>query len=200
MVYWKMMESKCPPVLAKKMILEKTIKTEIADEYWWELFPNFIAQIKPTKLRYFQYRILVGALTTNVKLHRWSKGHISDKCIFCHSWQKSVMHILYECEEVQKLWKALEKILHYFYGVQIKFTAKLVILNDYSGPQKSIVNVLIIVLKQHIYSEKCFGRIPTFQRYMTKLSWWYQIDKQYLYQNYSTVKAKNFDKKWKNLF
>ena len=71
------------------------------------------------------------------------------------------------------------------------------ILNNYKGKNNLIVNMLIIVLKQFIYAQKCFDVQPTFVDYISKLSYWYNVDKQIANDNNEYNK---FVKKWKNLF
>ena len=183
-IYWSLLENKFPPSLGTKLSIEATLDTNLSIHEWWALYPNFMAIVKPSKLRYFQYCILTCSLTTNVRRSKWSGGKISDLCTFCKRAKETVVHVLFECEYCIKLWDNLKRILKYFFNVELTLSKQLIILNNYNGPNKQIVNLLISILKQHIYSEKCFDRIPTFEAYMTKLSWWYLIEKQIVSDNY----------------
>ena len=72
---------------------------------------------------------------------------------------------------------------------------KTIILNDYTGPHKEILNLLIIIAKQYIYSKKCFEEIPIFPGCMFKPSYWYFID-----STFNTNKVRPYYKKWNNIF
>ena len=53
------------------------------------------------------------------------------------------------------------------------------------------------MMKQHIYSRKCFKEIPIFMDFMYKMSMWYQTEKQLASDK---GKMNVFKKKWKNFF
>ena len=135
-----------------------------------------------------QYRVLNRALTTNLYRHNWDKS-ISKLCTFCNDRIEMLEHLLYQCHLILPLWKNLAKILNYFYQLQITINIRTALLNDHDGKNKEIVNLLIVILKQHIYLEKCFQRIPHFQDFMGKLSYWYPIDKCIAFEQ---NKVKNF--------
>ena len=135
-----------------------------------------------------QYRVLNRALTTNLYRHNWDKS-ISKLCTFCNDRIETLEHLLYQCYLILPLWKNLAKILNYFYQLQITINIRTALLNDYDGKNKEILNLLIVILKQHIYSEKCFQRILHFQDFMGKLSYWYLIDKCIAFEQ---NKVKNF--------
>ena len=92
------------------------------------------------------------------------------------------------------LWVALTKWLKYFLNIEVAFDIKMVIINDYVGKYKALVNIFIIVMKQLIYSDKCLKVIPTFQQYAQKIIYWYQIEKLLALENRNISK---FEKKWK---
>ena len=198
-IYWSLLETHFPPTITPKILMQSSLKIEISDESWWALYPNFIAIIKPTKLRSFQFRLLSGSLTTNIKRTKWSGEKISNLCTFCNTCPETVKHVLYECHCIKPLWEKLKKTSQYFLKLDISYDLSMVILNNCGGPQKQIVNTMIIILKQFIYSEKCFQRIPTFEGFFTRLANWYQIEKQIVYTDYNVKKWKTC-KKWQNIF
>ena len=55
-----------------------------------------------TKLRSFQYRLLLHALITNVQLY-WYKIKQNSNCTQCNKTPETIVHMFYECEYTQKL-------------------------------------------------------------------------------------------------
>ena len=168
----------------------------MSDEEWWALYPTFLQDVKPNKLRYLQYRILNKALTTNVVRNRWN-NQVSALCTFCKEIPEMIIHIMCTCPKIQSLWKLLQRTCKYLLEIDIQFTHEIIILNNYVGQRKELINLLIILLKQHIYAEKCFEKVSTFVNYMTKVSTMCAMEKCYAARNGKLRKCKC---KWQNLF
>ena len=121
----------------------------------------------------------------------------SPVCTFCQNSEETMLHLLVVCEYAHKLWRLLEKWINYYLKVDLTLTKDQILLNNYTGANKKMINFLIIVMKQHIYSAKCFQEIPVFQQYVTKLSKWFHVDRIIALENNTSG---NFVKKWKNMF
>ena len=158
-MYWRLIEKKWHPSKVSKQFWEKELQMALTDEQWYNLLLDLWKSVKPSKLRYFQYRIYLNALTTNSKRSRWDPS-FSDKCDFCTTESESVKHLLIECNHVKKLWRNLEKWCRYFLDIQCD--PKTIILNNYDGPCRELVNLMIVSLKQMIYVKKCLRELPTF--------------------------------------
>ena len=195
-IYWQLLQKKNPKSGANRLIWQNDLNKTITERRWNDLYSNFRRIVKSTKLQFFQYRILSKTLTTNIHRFRWKKV-TNNKCTFCKNEAETVIHMLWECEYVQKLWCNLRKKCNYFLGVDVNFTAEIIILNDYEGKNKDMINQLIVMLKHHVYAQKCFDSIPTFPDFMLKLSHWYSVEKHFAYECNNT---KKFYKKWKNFF
>ena len=200
LIYWNRLANTYNTTNSCKINLLSSLKIVMSDEDWWQIFPNFLKIIKLAKLRYFQYRLLVGGLTTNTKRVLWSNGTITNLCTFCNLVPETVLHMLCECDPIQQFWKKLKRIIAYYWNLEVLLDPGTIILNNYSGAQKEIVNLLVIIMKQHIYSEKCFNKTPTFQKYMNKLSMWFNIEKCIITTTRSAKKVDSFNKKWKQIF
>ena len=73
----------------------------------------------------------------------------------------------------------------------------LIVFNNYQGPNKYLINLFIIIMRQYIYAKKCFNEVPIFTGFVEKLSYWFQIDKQIALENHKLAKC---IAKWKNIF
>ena len=196
-IYWDLIKKFVPTNQVLCTMWQAELNYVVTEDEWFTLFIDFQKQIKPVKLRNFQYRLLRRILTTNVRRAKWD-NNVSDLCTFCEQEKETVLHILVECIEVQPLWKALTKLVKYYFNTVITFTPQLIILNNYKGTSKIMINLLIIIMKQYIYATKCANEKLNFVMYMNRINYWYQIDKwhqtQLGYQDHMLTK------KWKTLF
>ena len=60
-------------------------------------FRNIYAITGNTKLRDFQYRLLLNKLVFNEDLCKWKKRD-NDKCTFCGKYTETARHIFVDCE------------------------------------------------------------------------------------------------------
>ena len=145
-VYWDLIESQYPSDANIWFRWATELRVDMSEEEWWLLFPNFLKQIIPTKLRYFQYRILTKTLVTNVKRSHWDQN-ISPLCSLCHLTNETMLHLIVYCPLVAKLWKQLEKWIKYFLKIDFALTPAIIILNNYTGKERKLVNMMIVILK-----------------------------------------------------
>ena len=195
-LYWDLVEKTYPPSNASKTTWQLELGMQFTDEQWWDMFPNFLSMVKPTKLRYFQYRLYTKSLTTNLRRHKWDP-EVSPLCTFCANQVETTIHLLYNCPMILPLWERLSTWTNYFLQIDIIFSMDIVFLNNYRGKQKEIINSMIIVMKQYIYACKCKESIPTFGNFVTKLSHWYFVEKDIAYKD---NKVDKFHKKWQAMF
>ena len=175
-MYWKTLGDYYPPRNAFQCLWEIELGLDMEEDVWWSLFPEFLKIIKPVKLRYIQYRVLTHSLTTNNRRNKWD-SNVSPYCSFCNEQTETILHILVKCPIVSALWKNLARCMQYFLQVKWEPTPVNIILNNDSSKEKLLINFMIIVMKQYIYSCKCLGDNPTYEGYMQKLSYWHLIEK-----------------------
>ena len=195
LIYWALIEKYHLVYSGSKSLWEIDLSISIDEGTWNQLFYKFVSLVKPAKLKYLQFRVLNRILTTNIKRCKWLK--VSPLCTFCKEYNETILHIFWECSHVKKLWLLLEKSCQYFLGVPLKLTMVDTILNNYAGLQQELINYLIIIMKQYIYSTKCFQHKLQYTAYMAKVSYWYLIDK---HDAFHSKKQKQLFKKWKNWF
>lgn len=135
------------------MIWNNDLKTKLTSKEMKRLFCSINRLSLSTKLRYFQYRVLSKASTTNVHVSKYHED-VTDCCTFCAEKPETIVHMLFECRYVQKLLKALKKWLGHFHNVKVVFTVDTCILNNYKLQKSALVNTLLLVLKFYIYRTK----------------------------------------------
>ena len=190
-IYWELIDRFYPKGnLPGKFVWQRQLGLQINDDMWSGNYKKILRQVKPYKLRYLHFRIITRTLTTNVLRNKW-KPEVSPLCTFCQADNETILHILFDCPKVKKIWTIVEKALNYYCGLRINLTAQMVIMNNYAGKCKELINSAFIILKQVIYSSKCKGDIPSFNVFMSKVSYWYEIDKAY-----ETGNQQKILKKW----
>lgn len=157
-------------------IWNNNLKIRLTTKDLSRLFVKIKTISKCTKLQFFQYRLLIKALTTNVRVAKWDQN-VSDKCTFCQTSAETTLHLFWECPMVKKLWKAFTKWCVHFYSVNIQFTAEMVLLCNYIGRKARLINFLILIIKFYIYKTKVQGGILNFQTMVKDISKYQGIEK-----------------------
>ena len=122
-----------------------------------------------TKLRNFQYRLLLGKVFTNDILYKW-KIKDSTKCEWCEEPQ-TLTHLLINCKTTKKIWNVIQDLL----GVT-KLTERDIIFNCYATKQNDIRNLIILVVKYHLFQCKCLNCVLNVNSVMKELSYYYKAD------------------------
>lgn len=143
------------------------------------------------KLRFFQYRLLIRALKTNVHVSKWK--NISPYCSFCKAVPEITTHLFFECQHVKKLWSLLEKWLNHFHQIRVQFNLENVILNNYNGRDSKIINMFILVTKHYIYKTKAQQGKLKFVNLMTEIQTYKNIENIIARKN---DKLYQFARKW----
>ena len=111
---------------------------------------------------------------------KWDRNQ-SPMCIFCTQVVKTMVHIFYECEHMQKLWKALQSWLRKSTKSQVEITLRNILFLDYDAVAAKFVNMMLLIFKQRIYAQKCKGECSAFIDCMTKTVDYYKMEKTLAY-------------------
>ena len=109
-----------------------------------------------TKLRDFQYRMLLGKIVTNIHLKEWKLSD-SDLCNFCGKHSESLCHLFLDCKYSKRLWQFVNRILNFG---PTEVTLKMLISNHISKPTTHIGNTIYLLTKQYIYRNRCLRTKP----------------------------------------
>ena len=150
------------------------------------------------KFRSFQYRLLQRGLVTNVLLCKWGIVN-SSLCYFCKKGEETVVHLVYECDEVKILWEGIKVYLQERYPKQgIDINLKNVIFNDIAVEPmcKNAINCICLVTKQYIYSQKCLKKGLNVYELKGRIRQMEYIEKYIAVKN---DKLETHQKKWANV-
>ena len=121
-----------------------------------------------TKLRNFQYRLLIGKIYTNDTLFLWKIVQDS-KCDFCNESPQTVKHLLWECLHSKKLLDYLEERLG------IVLTLECYVSNYYK--KSNTIEKILLLIKYYLYRCKCSKVKPVVEGLNHEIRKLYNIEK-----------------------
>ncbi|PJE77669.1 hypothetical protein CI610_03402 [invertebrate metagenome] len=125
--------------------------------YWSQVFKLPFIVTNNTKFQWFQYRINHHILTTNSLLFK-TRMVPSPLCTLCNSEIETIIHILWECQEVQNLLLSFETLLDTLlipFGFNKESFLFGLLTQNVNG---KIDNEILIVIKQYIYKMRCLHK------------------------------------------
>jgi len=118
-----------------------TYVNDTNDESIMNVYLKKIEQVKQSKLKEFNFKLIHGILPCNLNLWRW-KIKISSKCDVCDSIQ-SLEHLLFTCKYVKPLWNIAEKL----YNTNIDYDVILGLKDNHN------IHFIVTVISYCIYKE-----------------------------------------------
>ena len=120
------------------------------------------------KSREFQFKILNNILPLNYKLFKM-KLIPSPHCSFGCSQNETVEHIMWTCQVTQEFWSNLTVPLS---NIDLSFLNERSVITGVTETRKNkvLLNKIILVAKQSIYTNRCNGTLPCIPLFKTLLS------------------------------
>ena len=143
--------------LKQKTFPAKRNRHESLRFFGWSIFRFWHTHSKLwllPKLRYFIYRLLNCKLTTNYTISKW-KVDQNAACSYCLEQTETYTHLFWECNKVQKLWKASQWWSKRMLDLQLCLEIGKVLLLNQEGPFKNLLSTICLVTMQYICAEKC---------------------------------------------
>ena len=145
------------------------------------------------KYRSFQYRLLQRSLVTNIQLSKWGLAD-TDRCYFCNEERETISHMMVTCSVV------LESFGNK-YGTfwrrtiiprRVQKDAEAILINRIAG-RSHVANLICLITKQYIYSQKCLKKQLRIEGLRAKISNIQCIERYIAVKN---NKVKYHQKKW----
>ena len=158
--------------LHAKMERWESIVGQISVDEFYAQFAQIYVTTNVPKLRSFQYRLLHFALIFNAHLYRW--GIIDDNvCNLCNQAKETLEHALYECPEISHIWRAVVDIIEELFNITIILSVKNVLWMVH----QPVVNFVILLAKQYLYSKRCKGTRPIVREFRLTITRTKSIEK-----------------------
>lgn len=129
-----------------------------------------------SKLRSFQYKILMHAIVTNVTLYKWKIPGVSKMCTFCQAEPETDIHLFCECTFVQQIWQVVVEWISKFVGNRVKLNAETIMFNNIVNNPKHVVNVIVLITKFNIYRSRCMGNKPSIVVLVDDIMTYYKME------------------------
>ena len=119
-------------------------------------------------LRNFQYKIRHRILPTNAYLYKCNLI-ASSLCTFCSSFKETIIHVLYECNSVQPIWRELTLFL-ISKQLQIDLNVNDILFGTTKGGSNNqVINYIIFLMNSYIFSTKSRTEKPNFEIFKNAL-------------------------------
>ena len=147
----------------------RKININLTYQNYKKLFKELYKITQVTKLRNFQYRLLLGKIYTNSMLYKW---HLVDStnCNLCENAYQDIVHLLVECPLVNPLWHMIEELFN------INLTSVNIMENNPVKPIDSLENFIVLVCKQYIFLCKCTNEKPSVTKLRLEIYKWRNFD------------------------
>ena len=137
-----------------------------------KLTRKFILLPTPLSIyRDFQYRFLVNAIHTNIKLYYWKK--VPSKIFeYCNNEVQNVKHLFFTCEKTSKIWEKYEEFIsqqEITEATCLEFNWKNIALNKVHPKAEHVFNYTVLIIKQAIYAHKCLGKNLDFPQIISQV-------------------------------
>ena len=141
---------------------------------WADIFKLPHDTVNESKLKVFQYKLLLRILPTN-RLLRLMKIRQSDLFSFCDKETESISHLFWEYESALRFCNSLSLLVLETNVKRIDFNQR----NISFGISKSLlsVNYLVLVGKYYIYKCKWLGIIPKIKGFIQYLKFRHDTEK-----------------------
>ena len=181
----------CYKILNKNRTIEptgiKTWKVNFADTYreWKNKFSLIYQSTSDNKLRQFSFRLLHRILVTKKEL---LKFRLTDDATytFCPN-SDSIEHTFLDCSKIKSFYSEALMWFNSTNDTEINLSNEQITFNEIpefhqlSEYPRRRLHLFVILLKQYVYSCKCFEKKPIQKEFQTKMLMQWQIEKCALY-------------------
>ena len=171
-VYQFIAKSNATTVMKYKCTWENKLSIDITQDEYLRLFMTNYKTTRVTKLRNFQYRLLLLKVFTNDILYKW-KIKNSNECDFCDK-KQTIIHLLIQCTVSVEVWKYLRDI---FFGPEYKWEPKNIIFNQVHCKPKHLCNTIVMYIKYYIFQQKCLQNRPCIAGIQKEIKFLYEFER-----------------------
>jgi hypothetical protein len=193
MVYWKLVKQKqLPPISIIKWENELKIP-----ENGWECIFNNILHLRDTRIRSFQYKLLLRLTPCNSYLQKIGKSDTTI-CNYCNQ-VDSLLHHFFECNETTLFWHSFQNWWNNMQQDKIVIRKELAILGVLKiklNKDECKLNACLQLGRWYIYTEKLQLQRPFLYKFLCQLKYKIKIEKMIYLRN---CQLEKFDGMWGEL-
>ena len=174
---------------------QSRLHSDLSYKNFLKLFKKIRLITNHTKLRSFQFRLLHNAIITNEHLKHYGITE-TNLCSFCNREKETIVHLLFDCNEVKEIWEKIEQFIKITFNYTVKLTAAKIIYNNVHEDATNVINFIVLVVKTRLYVTRCLK-----QRLCAKSIFEF-INQCKNIEKFNAIASKNIVKhanKWKEL-
>ena len=172
---------------------EKILRDSVDTDKMKRSFIDINKTTDIVKYRSFQYRLLHNAVLCGDRLYHMNIVP-ENKCHYCKVEKETVLHLMWFCPKIQKVWKDLsDYVSSVDPSQQINFSASCIMLGNTTTPPENFVNLIVIVTKQMVYAKRCLKEKLNVKQIIGEIEFIQEKDKA---KTYSTGNVKRYNKCW----
>ena len=125
----------------------------------------------------------------NVKVAKW-KPEVMATCTHCHRARETTAHLFWFCSKIHHAWLTLSTWMKRRMKIQVEFTYEMVTFCNNRSAHKALINVIILIVKQNMYTARCLkipvtfmGALMAIVEYYEKLMAYRKNKQQKFYRN-----------------
>ena len=167
--------------------LEILIQTTLTWADIYAMFKRIYTTTSVTKLRDFQYRLILNRLYTNNILVKW--GLVPDnKCEFCTE-KQTIMHLFFDCKTTQAIYQSFTEMCREA-GAIVNINRKTLFSGQICEDKicRDVLNCAFLIVKQYIYRCKCQKRNPRWDAAKSEILYYEKIEKMYCLHKQNTFR------------
>ena len=135
-----------------------------------------------TRMRNFQYQILLRSLPTNRYLKQCGIKQ-SDACYFCKQNIETIEHLFWSCVVTNSLWDDLQRYLYSQCNINITLNKNIVCLGFIESENNRLINHILNITKRYIYVTKCNEGSLHLSSVLSFIKYHYTLEKIIVDQN-----------------
>ena len=191
-IYGKIIESLAID-MGRKSKWERDMHIPIDQDKWYSFFISLYSSTPYNKLRIFQYKLLQRILVTNIDRHNWGITS-SNVCGFCGTEPETYVHIFIECRFTKILWTKFMTWLRRVSCLNLNISPEEIIFGiSVQNNADRLVNSLLLITKQYIYSSKCMQIAPNLNQLYKRCYKQMLVEKEIAFKN---NRISEFSSKW----
>jgi hypothetical protein len=173
MIYQSLIKAKqLPPITKEKW----NTMFELDNECWTRLYYNN-SLIRDTKIRTFQYKIIMNLIPCNLYLYKIGQSN-SFLCDTCNA-TDNITHYFYDCNPVLAFWSSFQSWWNNMTGDNINISRDVALMGTIKDNENhENLNACLMLARWHIYTEHLNKQQPCMYKLLCKLKYKIKVEKQ----------------------
>ena len=147
---------------------EGKLNKRLGPDFWDKTYRLHSTITFNNRIKWFQYKINRGALTTNSVLC-YFKPNITDRCTFCLTGKEDILHLFWNCPFVQQFFISLTPYINTLAVTWPPNSRESFLFGDHSSTFLSETGYIFLMIKHFIWVSRCLKNDLSLANFKSKL-------------------------------